>query len=260
MKVPSATVLVRQPFPDLRCGVSGQVVQDDVHLQIARNGRVDLLEEPQHVRTGMAFTQVGQHFTGRDVHRCEQIDGAVAPVVMGHRPGPPGLHRQRRLGAVQCLALGLFVKAEHRRSLRRIQVEADDIDKLLLEPRVVADLERVELPRLEVVIGPDLGHRVLANPHLCGQRASAPLGGPVGRPLLVRQTQYLFDRARRQTRFTATPLRDPADPGHTLLGEPRTPAPHRIRIHATPSRDLLVGHTSRRQQQTPGLNHLPMRQ
>ena len=222
MKVPSATVLVRQPFPDLRCGVSGQVVQDDVHLQIARNGRVDLLEEPQHVRTGMAFTQVGQHFTGRDVHRCEQIDGAVAPVVMGHRPGPPGLHRQRRLGAVQCLALGLFVKAEHRRSLRRIQVEADDIDKLLLEPRVVADLERVELPRLEVVIGPDLGHRVLANPHV-RQRASAPGWTRRPDPLL---SANLFDRARQT--------------GHPSRSGQREQEGQRANPHHTGSRDLLA--------------------
>lgn len=32
----------------------------------------------------------------------------------------------------------------------------------------------------------------------------------------VRHAQHRFDRARRQTRLTAVPLRDSADPGHTL--------------------------------------------
>jgi hypothetical protein len=40
------------------------------------------LKKPQHVCAGMTFTQVGQHFTGRAIHRREHIDGAVAPTVM----------------------------------------------------------------------------------------------------------------------------------------------------------------------------------
>ena len=45
------------------------------------------------------------------------------------------------------LALGLFVKGEHHRTLRRIEVEPDDIDELGLEVLVVRQLERVDLPR-----------------------------------------------------------------------------------------------------------------
>src|SRR4029453_18891928 len=75
----------------------------------------------------------------------------VTAVVMGHRPGPARLERQRRLGAIERLALGVFVEAEHRRPLRRIGVQADDVDQLVLEVRIGGQLERVELPRLELV-------------------------------------------------------------------------------------------------------------
>lgn len=56
------------------------------------DGLVDLFEEPQHVRAGMAFAQVGEDFTGADVHRREQIDRAVPLVVMDHRLRATALH------------------------------------------------------------------------------------------------------------------------------------------------------------------------
>ena len=133
MKVPSATVLVRQPFPDLRCGVSGQVVQDDVHLQIARNGRVDLFEEPQHVRTGMAFrrsvsTSPVATFIARTDRWCRCAGSH------GSSSRPARASSAATAGCGPMLGTGSFRQSKTRRSLRRIQVEADDIDKLLLEP------------------------------------------------------------------------------------------------------------------------------
>jgi hypothetical protein len=49
--------------------------------------------------------------------RREQGGGAIALVVMRHRPAAALLHRQSRLGAVKGLDL----------AVRRIEVEADDI-------------------------------------------------------------------------------------------------------------------------------------
>nr|EJI95820.1 hypothetical protein JVH1_6841 [Rhodococcus sp. JVH1] len=76
----------------------------------------------------------------------------------------------------------------------------------------------------------------------------------------MRQPQHLLDRARRQTRFAASPLRDRTDPGSALLSKSRTPAPHRIRSHLTPSGYLGIGHPVARPQQCPRLDHLPVRQ
>ena len=81
----------------------------------------------------MTFLQVGEDLAGGEVHRREQVDRAVAFVVVGHRAGPARLHRQRGLGAIQRLALGFLVEAEHHRPRRRVEIQADDIDQLLLE-------------------------------------------------------------------------------------------------------------------------------
>src|SRR5271169_1949103 len=189
VQVPAAAVLVREPLGDFRSGVGRQVVQHDVHTQAAWNAGVDLLEEPQHVGACVAFAQIGQHLARGDVHRREQVDRAVSLVVMGHCSGAAGLHRQRRLSAVQGLALGLLVEAEHHCARRRIHIQPNDVDEFLLEPRVVADLERLDLPRLEVVVGPDLGHGVFADPDPGSQGTSAPMRRPVGGGLLVSKPQ-----------------------------------------------------------------------
>lgn len=50
--------VVGQPFRDFRGGARRQVVQDDVHAQPARDGRVDLFEEPQYVGAAVALAQM----------------------------------------------------------------------------------------------------------------------------------------------------------------------------------------------------------
>ena len=78
--------------------VSREVVQHDVHVEVLGDVEVDQLEERQHVVGGVALAGVVQDLAGADVHRGEQVDGAVALVVMGHRPGPARLHRQATAG------------------------------------------------------------------------------------------------------------------------------------------------------------------
>lgn len=82
-----------------------------------------------------------QHLARRHVQRREQIDRPVTAIVMGQRLGPAGHHRQRRLCAIQGLALGFLVETEHRRPLRRIDIQPDDIDQFLLERRVGRQFE-----------------------------------------------------------------------------------------------------------------------
>ena len=64
---------------------------------------------------------------------------------------------------------------------RAVQVKADDIDELLLEVRVLRDLERLNVPRLESVVPPDPSDAVLADP--------VPSGHQPGQPTLTRAAQ-----------------------------------------------------------------------
>ena len=55
-------------------------------------------------------------------------------------------------------------------------VHTNDVDEFLLELGIIADLERLDLPRLEIVIGPNLGHRSLpipTGPPSCGSTSAS---------------------------------------------------------------------------------------
>lgn len=73
---------------------------------------------------GLALTN---HRSRLHVECRKQGRGAVALVIMGHRPAFPGLHRQAGLAPVQCLDLAFFVDGKYDGLLRWIQVEAHDI-------------------------------------------------------------------------------------------------------------------------------------
>ena len=83
-----------------------------------------------------AAVQLADHGAVGDAEGGEQAGDAVAGVVMGAPLGHAGHHREHRLGPVQGLDLGLLVHAEHHGLLRRVVVEADDVDDLLDEQRV----------------------------------------------------------------------------------------------------------------------------
>src|SRR6266508_3619290 len=76
-------------------------------LQPPLHRGVDVLEEPQHVGGGVALVVVGEDLTRGDVQRGEQVERAVALVVMGHRAGPARSHRRAGLGPVQGVSGGV---------------------------------------------------------------------------------------------------------------------------------------------------------
>jgi hypothetical protein len=114
--------------------MGGQAVQHHVDVQLAWHGLVDLFEERHDINGFVSVAQVGVDLTGRDVQRGKQVLGAVAFVVACHRLAATTRERQRWLGAVKCLHLGLFIEAEHHGPLRWVQVQADDVDALDREP------------------------------------------------------------------------------------------------------------------------------
>ena len=70
------------------------------------------------------------------VESRKQGRGAVALVVMRHRPAAALLHRQPRLGAVERLDLAFFIDRQHQGFVGRIEVKADDILDLGDEVRI----------------------------------------------------------------------------------------------------------------------------
>ncbi|MCZ1018963.1 hypothetical protein O1M07_33325 [Streptomyces albulus] len=74
--------VLRQPRLPLRCGVRGEVVQDDVDL-FSRMLFDRLLQEGQGVRGITVRFALTEDFAGGDVQGGEQIRGAVPDVVVG---------------------------------------------------------------------------------------------------------------------------------------------------------------------------------
>jgi len=121
--------------------------------------------------------------TGRHIERGKERCGAVALVIMGHRPGTALFQGQTRLRAVECLDLALLIDGKNQRLLRRVDVKADDVLDLRDEVRVIGDLETPHEVRLEAVFGPDALHARVADAHLFRHRSHAPVRG-IGGTLL----------------------------------------------------------------------------
>ena len=75
---------------------------------------LDRVEEADELLVAMALHVAADGGTLEDVEGCEQRGGTVAFAVMGHCPGTARLHRQPRLGAVECLDLALFHRSRGR--------------------------------------------------------------------------------------------------------------------------------------------------
>ena len=177
-----------------------------------------------------------------DVERGEQAGDAVADVVVGAPLGHAGHHRQHRLGPVQGLDLALLIDAEHGRVLRRVVVQADDVDDLLHEQRVGGQLEPVGQVGLEVEVAPDPPDRRARQPRLLGHRRPRPVGG-VGGLGLQRRHQHVLDLVQRDRGRPAGPVLVD-QPVQTRLHEPATPLADRGLRDPHRRRDVLVRRTS----------------
>ena len=89
---------------------------------------------------------------------------------MGAPLRPARADRARRRSPFQRLDLGLLVHAQHDRVGRRVQVQPDHVADSGLQLRVGGELERLGLPGLDIMLGPNSGHRAVAEPQLRGQQ------------------------------------------------------------------------------------------
>ena len=171
---------------------------------------VDELEETQHVGGLVRSVGVIKHLARRHIHGGKEVRGAVTLIVVGHCPAATGLHRQRRLGAIKRLDLGLFVEREDDGSFGRIHVEPDHVDELGFEVRVGRDLERVDLLGFQVVVLPDARHGVFTNTVTLGHQPGAPMRRSVIRGAKQGVVDHSFDRA------FGKPRRAAPSPGRSL--------------------------------------------
>src|ERR1700674_751379 len=129
-----------QPGPHGGVFVGGVVVDDQVNRQVLGDLAVDGAQERHKLLMTVAGQALSDDRAGEYVEGGEQGGGGVAFVIVGHRLSAARDHRQRRLGAVQCLDGGFFVGAQHDRLLRRVQIQTDDVDQLFVEAGIVGQV------------------------------------------------------------------------------------------------------------------------
>jgi len=95
--------------------------------------------------------------------------------------GSPRRERQHAVAAIERLNGGLFVHAEDRRVLRRIEIEPDDVGRLALEVRIVRRHVALQTMRLKTGFAPDEMNHRLAHAELVAELAAGPMRRTVAR-------------------------------------------------------------------------------
>ena len=140
--------------------LAGSVAVDRRVDQLAgRNVALDGVEEADELLVPMALHAASDHRAVEDFESGEQRRRAVALVVVGHGAAAAGFQRQPRSGAVERLDFALFVDRQHHRMRRWIDIEANNVDESVGEPRITRPLERADAMRLQIVCRPDALHR-----------------------------------------------------------------------------------------------------
>src|SRR5258705_6526658 len=228
------TRMLREPFAYLRMLVSGIVVDDRMDGLSLGNLRVDLIEEADELLMSMVLHVAADDGAIENIERGEQCGGAVALVIVRHRPGATRLHRQPRLGAVEGLDLALLVDREDDRVGGRVDIETDHILELLGEPRIVRQLERSDTVRCKLVGLQNALHRPQADPDRLCEHPSGPMSGR-SRRWPGHEVDDLPDDSGRERRLARrAPLFAPP-PINTFDHEPCLPGPHhRLRLARSP--------------------------
>ena len=146
-----------------------------------RNLRLDRIEEADELLMAVTLHVAADDSAVEDVESREQRGGAVAFVVVRHRPGAARLHRQPRLGAVERLDLALLIDGQNDRMGGRIDIKPDNVAQLVDQPRAVGKLELMDPVRLETMRAPDALDGTRADTNGFRHHSSSPVGRLGGR-------------------------------------------------------------------------------
>src|SRR5258707_13562021 len=84
--------------------------------------------------------------------------------------------RQNRVKSVKCLDSALLIDTEDRSVYRRLQVEANDVGRLLFKLGVIASHVTTQPMRLNAEMAPNPGYARMANAQSFGQPITTPVG------------------------------------------------------------------------------------
>lgn len=174
---------LQQPLADQGRFMRAIVVEDQMHVQLCGDRRLNRVEELPELSRPMPLMELPNDAAGFDFQGGEERGRAMAMVVMGPTLNLSRAHRQQGARAVQGLNLGFLIHAQDQRFVGGMQVEPHNITHLLNKQRVGRQLERLGAVRLQAEGPPDALHRTPAHPARLRHSAGAPMRRVGGRRL-----------------------------------------------------------------------------
>jgi hypothetical protein len=175
--------------------MSGEIVDNDVDLASEGLGSHDLSKKVNELRAGMALRGFAKDFSAAGIEGCIERKGTVTVILKAMSLGATRGKGQDGIQAVQGLDSALFVDAKDGGMIRRVQIKADNVGRLLLEIGIIAPHVPAQSVRLQAMSGPNPGNGHVIGAQHRGQSAAAPVGGCV-----LRATTGPFQNARLQLR------------------------------------------------------------
>jgi hypothetical protein len=151
------------------------VVEDEMHVQLRRDMGLNRVEELPKFSRPLSVMELPNDAACLDFQGGEERRRAMATIVMRPALDLSRAHRQQRTCAIQGLNLRLFIDAQDKRCIRRMEIQADNIAHLLDEQRIGRQLERLGPMRLQAKGPPDAMHGTAAHPVRLRHGAGAPM-------------------------------------------------------------------------------------
>jgi len=243
-----------EPGHDLGMFVSGVVVADDVNIKPGGDLGLDLAQKGQPLL--MAMTRGGMSKDlAREIEGGKQGHRSVTVVIVGLGADMTLAQGQTGLTALEGLTLALLIATEQEGTIRRIEIEANDIPEFLFKGQVLGKLEALASMGSYGVSRPQALNARFAQAGFPRHRAHAP--GSSARSLSSRQTQDRADGRGRHGRL-APPPGSIFEPLQTLGRPTLPPATDGQEANALFSRYLFVAESFAQPQDDPCPEDIPL--
>ena len=175
--------------------MSREIVRNDVDLAPEGLGSDNLSKKVDEVGSGMTLGGLAKDFSAAGIQGRIQRQSAVTVILKAMSLSSARGKGQDRIQAVQGLNSALFIDAKDGGMIRRVQIKGDNLGRLLLEIRIIAQHVTAQSVRLKAVSCPNPRNGHVIGAQHRGQPAAAPVGGSV-----LRATAGPFQNARLKLR------------------------------------------------------------
>ena len=133
-----------KPGDDLGMFVRGVVVADEVNIKLGGDLPVDLAQEGQPLLMAMTRGGMGKDLAREVVQGGKQGDRSVTVVIVSLGADMTLTQGQTGLTALEGLTLALLIATEQEGTIRRVEIETNDIPEFLFKGQILGKFEALE--------------------------------------------------------------------------------------------------------------------